>query len=144
MHSHFLLGNVLERKALNTKNLPLGKISYHMLAVPGSGGEAGRSVGEGFAGAQRGGSEAAHTLPQPGRGVPLLKYFYRAVLEITYCQQVSHHSECLQLPEALLPSGPPGGRTFGQPPGLRSLEAEALQTWIAPWTQLSSSPSACA
>ena len=58
-----------------------------VLAVPGSGGEAGRSVGEGFAGAQRGGSEADHTLLRPGRGVQLLKIFHHAVLEISYCQQ---------------------------------------------------------
>merc|ERR1719187_704976 len=84
-----------------------------------------KSVVEGFAGELRGESEVGHRLPQRGKGVPL-------------------HSGCLQLPEALLPSGLPGGRTAGQPPGLRSLEAVGPQTWTAPLTQLSSSPSTSA
>ena len=46
-----------------------------VLAVPGSGGEAGRSVGEGFVGAQRGESEAGHTLLRPERDVQLLNVF---------------------------------------------------------------------
>ena len=69
MHSHLLLGNVLEHKAVYTRNSLLG---YQISSAPGSGAKAGRSVGEGFAEGQRGESEAGHTLPQPGKGVPPL------------------------------------------------------------------------
>ena len=67
MHSHFLLGNVLEQKEL----VPL--VHLHQIStIPSSGAKAGRSVEEGFAGAQRGENEVGHRLPQPEKGVPLL------------------------------------------------------------------------
>lgn len=74
MHSHFLLGNILEQhshKELIPANL--NQIS----TIPGSGAKAGRSVVEGFAGERRGESEVGHRLPQRGIGVPLLDGFAR-------------------------------------------------------------------
>ena len=54
------------------KELTLRLDPYQIWSIPGSGAKAGRSVGEEFAEGQRGESEAGHTLPQPGKGVPPL------------------------------------------------------------------------
>ena len=108
MYSHFLLGNILKHRALNTRRFPWVVILNQVLAVPDSGGEADRSVGEGFAGAQRGESEADHTLLQPGRGVPLLNFFIMlcsrfhiankclTILNVSSCQKLFSHLDLLE------------------------------------------------
>ena len=75
------------------------------LNIPSSGAKAGRSVEEGFAGAQREENEVGHRLPQPGKGVPLLDGFARCkscfasmcltILNVSSCQKLFSHLDFL-------------------------------------------------
>ena len=90
MHSHFLLGNVLEYKVFYTRNSSQVHL-YQISTLPGSGAKAGRSVVEVFAGGPRGESEVGHRLPQPGIDVPLLDGFARCKSYRTFA------SKCLTI-----------------------------------------------
>ena len=118
VHPHFLLGYILKQKVLFTGHFT--QTVQYVWTLPSSAVEADRSVVEVFAGGQRAENEADHTRPQRETDVPLLQNGFNASWSMSY------HFGCLQLPEALLPFELPGGRTSGQPPGLRSQEAGGL------------------